>query len=92
MDPRTFAVEPEMTAKIARTAMPVAKMTALIVTALETPKPKARYVLLKLDSRFGGWWLARFAPTRWFDRQVAKLLNLRPSALQKQNRATDRHR
>ena len=70
-----------MTAKIARTAMPVAKMTAIIVTALEAPRPKARYVLLKPDSRFGGWWLPRFAPTRWVDRVVARWLNLQPSAL-----------
>lgn len=68
-----------ITAKSARTAMPVDRMTETIVTALETAKPKARYALV--NSRVQGWWLPRFAPTRWFDRQVATRLNLRPSAL-----------
>ncbi len=65
-----------ITAKSERTAMPVAQVTKVLIKAIEERSPRARYALP--NGRVTGWWLPRFAPTRWFDRRIAKRLNLQP--------------
>ena len=58
----------------ARNSLPVDVVTDAIVSALESNKPRVRYALP--SRRVTGWWLPRWGPARWFDRQVAKRLGL----------------
>ena len=61
-----------------RNALPVGVVVDAVLHALTASRPKTRYALP--SRRISGWWLPRFAPTRWFDRQVAKRLGLLPPA------------
>lgn len=51
-------------------AIPVAKVAATIVQALESPRPKTRYAIPR--RWLTGWLLPRFLPDRWFDWLVAR--------------------
>ncbi len=62
-------------AKRQQTAIPVAKVAAAIVAALENPHPKTRYAIPR--KWLTGWFLPRILPDRWFDRLVARELKLR---------------
>ncbi len=62
-------------AKRQQTAIPVAKVAAAIVAALENPHPKTRYAIPR--KWLTGWFLPRISPDRWFDRLVARELKLR---------------
>lgn len=55
-----------------QTAIPVAKVAAKIVEALESPHPQTRYAVPR--KWFTGWFLPRILPDRWFDRLVAREL------------------
>jgi short-subunit dehydrogenase len=57
-----------------RTALPVDRVSSVIVHALTSPRPKTRYAIV--DRRFTRWWLPRFLPTRWFDWAVRKHLKM----------------
>lgn len=58
-----------------QSGMAVERVSALIVRALEHPRPKTRYVLLRRP--LTGWLLPRFLPDRWVDRMVARRLGLK---------------
>lgn len=58
-----------------RSAIPVERVTAVIRTALETPRPKTRYPIPR--KWFSGWFLPRLLPDRWLDRLVARSLKLK---------------
>ncbi len=53
-------------------ALPVAKVSAAILHALESKSPKARYAVPR--KWFTGWIAPRIIPTRWFDKIVANRL------------------
>lgn len=54
--------------------LPVEKVVGVIVTAVESPRPKTRYAVPR--KWFSGWFLPRLLPDRWLDRFVARRLNL----------------
>lgn len=56
-------------------ALPVAKVTDAIVTALEKPKPKTRYAVPR--KWFMGWIAPRLLPDRLFDKIVANQLGFK---------------
>lgn len=58
-----------------RRGIPVEAVVATIRTALESPRPKARYALPR--RRLTGWLLPRWLPDRWFDRLAARTLGLK---------------
>ncbi len=55
-------------------ALPVSKVSRLILKVLKTKKPKTRYVILKHN--FTGWFLPRILPDRWLDKMIAHRLGL----------------
>ncbi|MCB8920540.1 MAG: SDR family oxidoreductase [Ardenticatenaceae bacterium] len=57
-----------------RTAIPVEKVAAKIVEALESQHPKTRYAIPR--KWFTGWFLPRILPDRWFDRMAAQEMGL----------------
>jgi NAD(P)-dependent dehydrogenase (short-subunit alcohol dehydrogenase family) len=57
-------------------AMPVDRVTRLIVKAVEHPSPRARYPIP--GSRLTGWVLPRRLPVRLIDRIVARRLGMTP--------------
>ncbi len=63
-------------AKTGREGMSPARAAAAILTALEAPKPKARYLLV--NDYWRGWLLPRLLPTRFFDGLIAQGLGLEP--------------
>ena len=54
--------------------LPVEKVVEVVVTAVESPRPKARYAVPR--KWFSGWFLPRLLPDRWLDRVVARRLGL----------------
>lgn len=56
-------------------ALPVERVTAVLLQALESGHPKTRYPIPR--QRLAGWWLPRWLPDRWLDRLVARQLGLR---------------
>lgn len=55
-------------------ALPVERVTEVIIKALESKNPKARYPIPR--KRLTGWLLPRWLPTRFFDRLVAGQLGM----------------
>ncbi|MDQ3248839.1 MAG: SDR family NAD(P)-dependent oxidoreductase, partial [Chloroflexota bacterium] len=56
--------------------MPAQRVSAVIRTALESPRPKARYALP--DRPISGWLLPRWLPVRWLDRLIGNFLGMKP--------------
>lgn len=56
--------------------LPVRRVVRAILSALESPRPRARYVIPQ--SWLKGWILPRLLPARLVDRAVARALRLRP--------------
>jgi NAD(P)-dependent dehydrogenase (short-subunit alcohol dehydrogenase family) len=54
--------------------MPVARVAAAVRQALETPKPKARYVLV--NDYWRGWLLPQWLPTRFLDYAMTRQFGL----------------
>ena len=52
-----------------RTALPLDRVTAVILTALEASRPKARYPIPR--KWLTGWLLPRWLPDRWLDKLIA---------------------
>jgi len=65
----------EQVEKREKSAMPVARVTAVIRAALESQSPKTRYPVPR--KWFTGWLLPRLLPDRWFDRLIARQLGLK---------------
>lgn len=61
-------------AKREASALPVGKITEVLLQAVEAPHPKTRYPIPR--KRFTGWLLPRWLPDRWFDRLVARQLGI----------------
>lgn len=58
-----------------RTAMPVATVTRRIVQALESRRPRARYLV---PDHYWKFWVApRLLPDRWLDRIIDRMLNFK---------------
>ncbi len=57
-----------------QSALPVERVTAVILQALESEHPKTRYPIPR--KRLTGWLLPRLLPDRWFDRLVARQLKI----------------
>lgn len=57
-----------------QSALPVERVTAVILQALESDHPKTRYPIPR--KRLTGWLLPRLLPDRWFDRLVARQLKI----------------
>ena len=55
-----------------RSALPLERVTAVIRTALESPKSKTRYPIPR--KWLTGWLLPRWLPDRWLDKLVARQL------------------
>jgi NAD(P)-dependent dehydrogenase (short-subunit alcohol dehydrogenase family) len=62
--------------RIGKAGIPVELVSQTIFQALESPRPKARYVLAR--NLWTGWLIPRWLPSRWFDRIVAKRMGLDP--------------
>ena len=60
---------------LGRQGLPAEKISAIIRQALESPKPKARYVIA--NNFLVGWLLPQWLPTRWFDKMLGRSLDLR---------------
>ncbi len=58
-----------------KTAMPVAHVTRRVVQALESRRPRTRYLVP--DRYFMFWLLPRLLPDRWLDRIIDRMLNLK---------------
>jgi NAD(P)-dependent dehydrogenase (short-subunit alcohol dehydrogenase family) len=61
-------------AKREASALPVGKITEVLLQAVEAPHPKTRYPIPR--KRLTGWLLPRWLPDRWFDRLVARQLGI----------------
>ncbi|RMG89775.1 MAG: SDR family oxidoreductase [Chloroflexi bacterium] len=72
--PVLFALEKSVGSREA-SALPVERVTKVIVTALESKRPKTRYAIPR--KRLTGWWLPRWLPDRWLDRLVGRQLGFR---------------
>ena len=57
-----------------RSAIPVERVSAIIVEALEAENPKTRYPIPR--KILSGWLIPRWLPDRWLDRMVASKLGL----------------
>lgn len=57
-----------------RSAIPVERVSATIVEALEAENPKSRYPIPR--KKLSGWLIPRWLPDRWLDRIVASKLGL----------------
>ncbi len=55
-------------------ALPVEKVTAVIIKALESKRPKTRYPVPR--KKLTGWLLPRWLPDRWLDRLIARQLKI----------------
>lgn len=60
--------------KRAQNGLPVEKVVTVILRAVESKRPKTRYVVPR--KRFTSWLLPRLLPDRWLDRLTAKQLGL----------------
>jgi len=58
-----------------RIALPVEKVTRVIVRALESRRPKTRYVIPHKWLMY--WLLPRYLPDRWLDAAISRMLGLR---------------
>ncbi len=70
---------PRLEAEVAErelSGLPVEKVVETILTAVESPRPRARYAVPR--KWFSGWMLPRILPDRWLDRFVARRLGLKP--------------
>ena len=67
-------MQAESVAERRASAIPVEKVSDIIVKALEVAEPKARYPIPR--KRFSGWLLPRLLPARWLDRIVAAQMGL----------------
>lgn len=56
-------------------ALPVEKVTQVIVNAIEAKTPKTRYAIPR--KRLMGWWLPRFLPDRLVDKMTARTLGIK---------------
>lgn len=61
-----------MVVKRGQTGMPVERVSRAILAALESARPKSRYVLA--SSWLTGWLIPVYFPDRWFDRLLARRL------------------
>jgi NAD(P)-dependent dehydrogenase (short-subunit alcohol dehydrogenase family) len=59
---------------LGRTGLPPEKISNVIRQALESPHPKARYVLA--NNFLLGWLLPQWLPTRWFDGMLSRSFGL----------------
>ena len=66
-------------------ALPVERISRVIVKALTSPRPKARYAVP--HARLTRWWIPRFLPARWFDVLVRHHLQLRRIGAEGRRRA-----
>lgn len=57
-----------------QSALPVERVTAVILQALESDHPQTRYPIPR--KRLTGWLLPRLLPDRWFDRLVSRQLKI----------------
>jgi NAD(P)-dependent dehydrogenase (short-subunit alcohol dehydrogenase family) len=64
----------ERVTRMGKAGIPVQAVSRAIYQALESPRPKARYVLAR--NRWSGWLIPRLLPFRWFDRIVAKRMGI----------------
>jgi NAD(P)-dependent dehydrogenase (short-subunit alcohol dehydrogenase family) len=55
--------------------LPVEKVVDVIVTAVESARPKTRYAVPR--KWFSGWFMPRILPDRWLDRIVADRLGIK---------------
>lgn len=55
-----------------QSALPVERVTSVILEAIESARPRARYVIPR--KLLTGWLLPRWLPDRWFDALVARQL------------------
>jgi hypothetical protein len=72
--PIIAAMKADLLSSMRRSAHPVERIAALIVKALEHPRPRTRYPVPL--SWLVGWFLPQWLPSRLFDRLVAKRLGL----------------
>lgn len=61
-------------AKRESSALPVERVTAVLLHALESSRPKTRYPIPR--KKVTGWLLPRWLPDRWLDRLVARQLKM----------------
>jgi NAD(P)-dependent dehydrogenase (short-subunit alcohol dehydrogenase family) len=66
----------ERVTRMGKAGIPVQVVSRAIYQALESPRPKARYVLAR--NLFSGWLIPYWLPFRWFDRIVAKRMGIDP--------------
>lgn len=64
----------ETAVRMGHEGMPAGRVANTIRVALETPKPKTRYLLT--NNRLLGWVMPRAVPVRWFDYAVTKQLGI----------------
>ncbi len=64
----------ETVVRLGKQGMPAEKVAETIRLALETPKPKTRYVMA--NNWLFGWILPKLIPDRWFDRIIGKQFGL----------------
>lgn len=67
-------MQAEAVAERQRSAIPVERVSAIIVEALEAENPKTRYPIPR--KKLSGWLIPRWLPDRWLDRIVASKLGL----------------
>jgi NAD(P)-dependent dehydrogenase (short-subunit alcohol dehydrogenase family) len=72
---RMFAMLEEQMADREKSGLPVSKVVEAIVTAVESPRPKARYAVPR--KWLGSWILPRLLPDRWLDRVVDSRLDIK---------------
>lgn len=65
------------TSDLGKGGMPVKRVAEAVRFALETPKPKARHILV--NDYWRGWLLPRFIPTRVFDWAMTRQFELKRS-------------
>ena len=63
------------TARSRAAALPATRVAAVVEHALVTPRPRARYAVVR--NRLVDWWLPRRLPERLIDRIIARRLGLR---------------
>lgn len=59
-----------------RRGFPVSRVTDVVVEAMTSDRPKARYAIP--NQQLMGWVLPRVMPDRWLDQMIAKQLGLNP--------------
>jgi len=75
-DYATMAIKMQKTmTDLGRQGLPPERISAVIRQALESPRPKPRYVIA--NNFFIGWLLPQWLPTRWFDGMLGRSFELR---------------